>query len=84
MITKYRNPWYSKINQLSRKWYFVTEDGKIQEYKTFYIITSVNPWVDVVEQQGDEFVCISQVGSVRYAKAFIDHGCVYGDYREKE
>ena len=77
MITKYRNPWYSKSNQLSKEWYSISEHAKIEEYKGFYIITGVNPWVDVVEHvqysPGEsEFVCVTQRGSARNAKEFID------------
>lgn len=81
MITKYRNKFYNKANPQSLYEYVPTY--KPVEYKGFYIFERILCF-DIVEQQGDEFVCISQVGSIRYAKSFIDHGCVYGDYRENK
>lgn len=81
MITKYRNKFYNKANPQSPYEYVPTY--KPVEYKGFYIFERILCF-DIVEQQDDEFVCISQVGSIRYAKAFIDHGCVHGDYRENK
>lgn len=78
-FTKYRNPWYTKSNQLSKEYYYLTHPmhQKIEEYKSFYIINGVNPWIDVVEyvqydKDNDEFVCVTQRGSVRNAKEYID------------
>lgn len=76
-ILKYRNPWYSKNNSYSKEWYTITYDCKAEEYKGFYIIRNVNPWVDVVEhveyeKGNEEFVCVTQRGSVDNAKEYID------------
>lgn len=79
LFIKYRNPWYAKSNQLSKEWYHLTHPmhQKVEQYKDFYIITGVNPWVDVVEhvqhdKDNEEFVCVTQRGSVRNAKEYID------------
>lgn len=79
MITKYRNKFYNKANPLS--FYEYVPVSKPVEYKGFYIFERILCF-DVVTFAVDEWVCISQVGSIRYAKAFIDAGCVHGDYRE--
>lgn len=68
----YKNPWYDSRNPVSKKEYLITEDSKVEEYKGYYIITGVNPWVDVVQCVGNECCCVSQVGSVRYAKGYIN------------
>lgn len=79
LFNKYRNPWYAKSNQLSKEWYYLTHptSQKVEQYKDFYIITGVNPWVDVVEhvqhdKDNEEFVCVTQRGSVRNSKEYID------------
>lgn len=76
----YKNPWYDSRNPVSKKEYLITKESKIEEYKGFYIVRGVNPWVDVVQCVNSEHCCVSQVGSIRYAKDFIDNGCVYGNY----
>ena len=84
-ITKYRNPWYDYKNRESKEWFNIEPEVQAQEYKEFILIK--HPYrdqVDTVTHKNDEWVCISQVGSIRYAKAFIDHGCVHGDYREEK
>ena len=79
-IDKYRNKFYDKRNPLSFKEYVPQYDAV--EYKGYLIFERVLCF-DVVEKQGDECVCISQVGSLRYAKAFIDAGLVHGNYTLK-
>jgi hypothetical protein len=76
-IDKYRNKFYNKAHANSLYEYIPNYEPI--EYKGFYIFERILCF-DVVEKQDDEFVCISQVGSIRYAKAFIDHGCVHGNY----
>lgn len=77
-IPKYRNKFYNKSNPVSL--YEYVPNHEPIEYRGFYIFERILCF-DIVEAQDEEFVCISQVGSIRYAKAFIDHGCVHGDYR---
>ena len=76
-IEKYRNKFYNKVNPLSLEEYIPDYDAV--EYKGFLIFERILCF-DIVERQGDEWVCISQVGSLRYAKAFIDAECVHGNY----
>ena len=76
-IEKYRNKFYNKANPLSLEEYVPDYDAV--EYKGFLIFERILCF-DIVELHGDEWVCISQVGSLRYAKAFIDAGCVHGNY----
>lgn len=76
-ILKYRNPWYTGNNTYSKEWYTITCACKAEEHKGFYIIRNVNPWVDVVEhveygRGNEEFVCVTQRGSVKNAKEYID------------
>lgn len=77
LFTKYRNPWYNRNNSYSKDSYFINSDSKVSQYKSFYIAQGVNPWVDVVEhveyEKGNaEFVCVSQRGSVKNAREWID------------
>lgn len=74
-VTQFRNPWYNKRNPDSRQWYRITYNCKAEEYKGYYIIRNVNPWVDVVDFKDEEYVCVTQRGSVRNAKQFIDNLC---------
>ena len=71
-IAQFRNPWYNKQNQ---EYYKVNSNTRISEYKGFHLITGVHCWVDVVEFKDDEYVCVTQRGSVRNAKQFIDNTC---------
>lgn len=80
-ITKYRNKFYNKSNQYSVEYRTPTEEP-ITEYKGYYIFKGTTFVLDIVTDVDGEWLCISQVGSIRYAKAFIDNGCVHGDYRE--
>lgn len=80
-IDSYRNAFYDKKNQYSKEYRFPDHES-IYEYKGYYIFKNVTFCLDIVTLVNDEWVCISQVGSIRYAKSFIDHGCVHGDYRE--
>lgn len=68
-MKEYKNPWHDSRNPVSKEVYKVREDGKIEEYRGYYIVTGVNPWIDVVNS---DHYCVSQVGSVRYAKRYID------------
>lgn len=77
-IDKYINKFYNKSNPTSVYEFFPQYEPK--EYKGYYIFERILCF-DIVQKQDDQFVCISQVGSIRYAKAFIDYGCVHGDYR---
>lgn len=70
-IKEFRNPWYNKQSK-NKEIYKTNSDTLISEYRGYYILTRVNTWVDVVEWSSDEYVCVTQVGSVRYAKKFID------------
>ena len=79
-IEKYRNKFYNKNDSHSLNEYVPQYDAV--EYKGFLIFKHILCF-DIVEQQGDEWVCISQVGSLRYAKAFIDAGCVHGNYTKE-
>lgn len=81
-IEKYRNTFYNKNRPFSVEYRYPDHES-IYEYKDFYIFKNVINCLDIVTLIGNEWVCISQVGSIRYAKAFIDHDCVHGDYREK-
>lgn len=75
----YKNPWHDSRNPVSKREYLIRDDSKIEKYMGFYIVTGVNPWVDVVQCVDNEHWCITQIGSIRYAKAFIDNGCVHGN-----
>lgn len=77
--TKYRNKFYNKSNPTSLYEYVPQYDPI--EYKNYLIFERILCF-DIVTDVDGEWVCISQVGSIRYAKAFIDNGCVHGDYRE--
>lgn len=82
MINKYRNPWYKGNNSMyGPERYTVNNWDKVREYEGYYLVEKISQ-VDVVKEVAGVLTCISQVGSIRYAKAFIDHGCVHGDYRE--
>lgn len=81
-IDKYRNPWYKHNNAIyGPEWYTVENWYRVKEYQNYYLIEKTSQ-IDVVKEVDGVAVCISQVGSIRYAKAFIDHDCVHGDYRE--
>lgn len=82
-FTKYRNPWYDYRNRESKEWFSIEPEVQAQEYREFILIR--HPYrdqVDIIKLINEEYTCVSQVGTVRYAKAFIDNGCVHGDYRE--
>ena len=82
-LIKYRNSFYDKRNQYSKEYKF--PDGEsIYDYKGYYIFKNTLFCLDIVTLIGAEWVCLSQVGSIRYAKSFIDHGCIHGDYRLNE
>lgn len=72
-INEYINPWHNSRDKQSSAVYKVNEYTRQQEYKGYYIIQGVNPWVDVVENVDDAWWCVTQVGSVRYAKQWIDN-----------
>ena len=82
-IDKYRNAFYNKERTYSKQ-YHCPDHESIYEYKGYYIFKNTTFVLDIVTLVNDEWVCISQVGSIRYAKAFINHGCVHGDYREEK
>lgn len=75
-IMRFRNPWYTR--QLFQPEYYTVRDNETPiEYKGYYIFRYSNPWVDVVEHVqyapgNEEFVCVTQRGSVKNAKAWID------------
>ena len=71
-MKEYKNPWYDSRNPVSKRVYTLSEESKIEECQGYYIVTGVNPWIDVVRCVNNEHCCISQVGSVRYAKRYID------------
>ena len=82
LITEYINPWHNSRDKSSPAVYKVNESTKQEEYKGYYIVQGVNPWVDVVAKRSNisecanlAFSCITQVGSVRYAKQWIDNLC---------
>lgn len=68
-MKEYKNPWYDSRNPVSKRVYLLRDDSKVEEYMGYYIVTGVNPWVDVVNS---DYCCVTQVGSVRYAKRHID------------
>ena len=81
LITEYINPWHNR-DKSSPAVYKANESTKQEEYKGYYIVQGVNPWVDVVVKHSNilecadvAFSCIAQVGSVRYVKQWIDNLC---------
>ena len=75
-ITKFRNPWYTR-QLFQPEYYFVRDNEKPIEYKGYYIFRCSNPWIDVVEHVSytdgtEEFVCVTQRGSAKNAKKWID------------
>lgn len=72
LITEYINPWHNSRDKSSPAVYKANESTKQEEYKGYYIVQGVNPWVDVVENVDDAWWCVTQRGSVKNAKEFID------------
>lgn len=68
------NSFYDKRNNVSKP-YYNTEEVP-QNYKGFLLFKRTNPWVDVVEVRNEfgfeEYWVVSQRGSIKNAKEFID------------
>lgn len=75
MFTAYRNPWYKLRGSYGPSLY-TTTDCKVEEYRGFYLVHKPSQ-IDIVEHvehsfEKQEFVCIHQVVTARYAKRMID------------
>ena len=69
---KIRNSFHNKKYDMSKEYYEADKPSEV--YKGFLLFNkTLNPWVDVVKQEGEEYVIISQRGSMKNAKEFIDN-----------
>lgn len=68
---KIKNSFHNKKYDMSKEYYEADKPSEV--YKGFLLFNkTLNPWVDVVKEEGEQYVIISQRGSMNNAKEFID------------